>query len=300
MKLSNCVFLFAATGAMLAAQQKDIVVNTESASAGVPVSVALIGGEMVGGAAVTGAPYSAEAVTQTTQTLADGNHIVNKSSSKIYRDSVGRERREQSLPGMGKLSNGETAPVMIMISDPVAKANYTLETHSKTATKMPAPGPLTVSVNGGMVGGRAFTRVVTAQAPGVERPGNNFFFSQGMLTTAPEAAQKKEDLGRSTIEGVPVEGTRTTTTIPAGQIGNDRPIDVVSERWYSSELQVLVMSKETDPRMGETTYQLTNVSRVEPVPSLFQVPPDYQLNDLSNRLEKGRVRLDAGGKNDDF
>src|SRR5437868_10060538 len=114
------------------AQQKDIVI-TRGAFATGPTSVAVIGGEMVGGPAVAGAPYSAEAVTESTQTLADGNHIVNKSTSKIYRDSAGRERREQPLPSIGKLAASETPRVMIMISDPVAKVNYSLDSASKTA-----------------------------------------------------------------------------------------------------------------------------------------------------------------------
>jgi hypothetical protein len=293
------VFMFAMTGAVLLGQQKDIVVTTQGPAVGGPLTVSLIGGEMVGGSAVAGAPYSAEAVTETTQTLPDGNRIVNKSSSKIYRDSAGRERREQSLPNFGKLSAGDTAPAMIMISDPVAKVNYSMETHSKTATKMPAPGPFTASVKGGMVGG-AFTRVLPA--PAIAGAANQLYFTQGRIAGGPESAQKKEDLGRRTMEGVLVEGTRTTTTIPAGQVGNERPIDIVSERWYSSELQVLVMSKDTDPRMGETTYQLTNVSRVEPVASLFEVPPDYQLNDLSNGIQKfeRRQTIERGGKNDEF
>ena len=302
MKLKGCVFVFAMAGAVLTAQQRDMVV-TRSSAAGVATTVAVIGGEMVGGAAVVGAPYSAEAVTETTQTLADGNRIVNKSTSKIYRDSSGRERREQSLPNFGKLAAGETALEMIMISDPVAKVNYSLETHSKTATKMPAPGPFTATVRAGTVGS-TFTRVLPVPAAGGARgPGNNVFFTQGRLATSPEAAQKTEDLGRRSIEGVVVEGTRTTTTIPAGQVGNDRPIDVVSERWYSPELQVLVMSKNTDPRMGETIYQLTNVSRVEPLPSLFEVPPDYQLNDVTNgmqRVERRVQTLEQTGKDDQF
>lgn len=300
MRLNNCVFIFAAAGAVLMAQQKDIVVTARSPLVGSPTTVALIGGEMVGGSAVTGAPYSAEAVTETAQTLPDGNRIVNKSSSKIYRDSAGRERREQPLPNFGKLPAGETAPVMIMISDPVGKVNYSLETRSKTATKMPTAGPFSVAVKGQATSG-TFTAVVPAPSAG--GGGNRIYLSQGMLGMSPDSAQKKEDLGRRTIEGVPVEGTRTTTTIPAGQVGNERPIDIVSERWYSSDLQVLVMSKDTDPRMGETTYQLTNVSRVEPVPSLFEVPPDYQVNDLSNevqRFERQRKVEERGGKNDDF
>jgi hypothetical protein len=302
MKLNTCVFMFAMTGAVVLAQQKDIVVTTQGPMVTGPVSVGLIGAEMVGGSAVTGAPYSAEAVTETTQTLPDGNRIVNKSSSKIYRDSAGRERREQSLPNFGKAGAGDNAPAMIMISDPVAKVNYSIETHSKTATKMPAPGPFSVSVKGGMVG-PTFTRVVPAPAVagGSIGPGNQIFFSQGRLAVNPESAQKKEDLGRRTMEGVLVEGTRTTTTIPAGQVGNERPIDIVSERWYSSELQVLVMSKDTDPRVGETTYQLTNVSRVEPAASLFEVPSDYQLNDLSNgmqKFERQRQTVERGGKDE--
>ena len=86
-----------------------------------------------------------------------------------------------------------------------------------------------------------------------------------------------EDLGRQFMEGVTVEGTRTTMTIPAGQIGNEQPIKVVSERWFSPELKVLVMSRQADPRFGETTYRLTNVTRDEPSPELFEVPSDFKV-----------------------
>ena len=79
------------------------------------------------------------------------------------------------------------------------------------------------------------------------------------------------------MEGVQAEGTRTTMTIPAGQMGNDAPIQVVSERWYSADLQTVVMSRHSDPRVGETVYRLTNVSRAEPAPSLFQAPADYKV-----------------------
>jgi len=300
MKLNIGVLIFLGAGTVLLAQQKDIVV-TRGAFTASPTTIALVGGEMVGGAAVVGAPYSAEAVTESTQTLPDGNRIVNKSSSKIYRDSAGRERREQSLPSFGKLASGAAPPVMIMISDPVAKVNYSLDSGNKTATKMSAAAPFNATVKGGMVGGATFTQVLPAPAMGATTMGNQIFFSQGMVASKSDTA-KTEDLGRRTIEGVPVEGTRTTTTIPAGQMGNERPIDVVTERWYSSDLQVLVMSKQTDPRMGETTYQLTNVSRVEPVTSLFEVPSDYKLNDLSQGLMQRveHIRTLERGKNDEF
>jgi hypothetical protein len=94
---------------------------------------------------------------------------------------------------------------------------------------------------------------------------------------------KKESLGTQTIEGVPADGTRTTLTIPAGAMGNERPIDVVTEQWYSKQLQTMVMTKTTDPRMGETVYKLTNIKLEEPAASLFTVPADYQVIDPSSR-----------------
>ena len=291
MKLNGCVFMLTVTGATLMAQQ---AVFTQRTSEGGPLTLSVIGGEMVGGPALTGAPYSAEAVTETTQTLADGNRIVNKSTSKIYRDSAGRERREQPLPNFGKLAAGDTAELMIMISDPVAKVNYSLQTRSKTAEKMPAPGPFTATVRAGAAGLTFMELLPAPAARGARGPGNNVFYAQGRLATSPEGAQiKTEDLGKRIIEGISAEGTRETTTIPAGQVGNERPIDVVSERWYSPELQVLVMSKNTDPRMGETIYQLTNVSRVEPLSSLFEVPPDYKVNDVTNGAQKVYRRIET-------
>jgi hypothetical protein len=76
------------------------------------------------------------------------------------------------------------------------------------------------------------------------------------------------------------EGTRITTTIPAGDIGNEQPIQIVDERWYSPELQVVVMTRHSDPRFGETTYRLTNIQRGEPSASLFQVPSDYTVKEV--------------------
>ncbi len=81
------------------------------------------------------------------------------------------------------------------------------------------------------------------------------------------------------IEGVEAEGTRTTMTIPAGEIGNERPIEIVSERWYSPELQLVVMTRHSDPRSGETTYKLTNINRTEPAKSLFEVPAGYTIKE---------------------
>ena len=102
----------------------------------------------------------------------------------------------------------------------------------------------------------------------------------------------KESLGKQMVEGVEAEGTRVTTTIPAGEVGNDAPINIVSESWYSNELQVMVKSRHSDPRSGETVYRLTNINRSEPDHSLFEVPADYSIKeqqpgaDVKLRMEK--------------
>lgn len=98
---------------------------------------------------------------------------------------------------------------------------------------------------------------------------------------------KTESLGVQTVHGVVAEGTRTTTTIEVGTIGNDREINVVYEKWYSKELQLTVLSKHSDPRFGEQTYQLSNISRENPPTSLFQPPPDYKNDDDKD----GRTKL---------
>jgi hypothetical protein len=86
-----------------------------------------------------------------------------------------------------------------------------------------------------------------------------------------------EDLGTQTMEGVVVRGVRTTRTIPAGKIGNEKPIAIVTEVWTSPELNIIVLSKRSDPRMGEQTFQLTNIVRAEPDPALFTVPADFRI-----------------------
>jgi hypothetical protein len=101
-------------------------------------------------------------------------------------------------------------------------------------------------------------------------------FEHGMESVDSENAQK-ESLGKQLMEGIQVEGTRSTVTIEAGKIGNELPIQMVSERWYSPELQVVVMSKHSDPRVGETVYRLTNINRSEPAHSLFEIPADYKV-----------------------
>ncbi len=216
--------------------------------------VELLGFEgMRGGRVVKGSPFSAVAVSETTQSLADGNRIHRSTSVALFRDSEGRFRREVTLPAIGPLAASGKAPRFVSILDPVAGFRYVLDPDEKTARK--------VSVDENR-----------------RRPSGEFFDKR---TRAPKMADnvKTESLGTQTIEGVSAEGTRVTRTVPAGRIGNDKPIEIVSERWYSADLQVLVMSKRSDPRFGTTTYQLTNIQRTEPAASLFQVPSDYTVKE---------------------
>jgi hypothetical protein len=208
--------------------------------------------EMHPGKVVTGAPYSATAVIQTTQTLADGTNINRKVQSEMYRDSQGRVRRELTLPAIGPLASGGQPKSFVLIHDPVAGNAYELRPDTKTATPLPS------------------------RAGGQKNPDalQNKFEAHIQQEIA-NGTLKKEDLGVQTISGVAAQGTRYTHTIPAGEIGNDKPISVVEERWYSPDLQIVVKSTRTDPRIGTRTYTVTNIQRQEQAASLFAVPADY-------------------------
>ena len=217
--------------------------------------IELLGFEgMHGGKVVTGVPFSAVAVSESTQTLADGNHIARKTQTNLFRDSQGRFRKEVTLPAIGPLATSGQAKSFVFINDPVAGTNFILHADTKMAEQMGRPfggmkGPLKDALKGKME-----SRQQQEMANG---------------------SLKKEDLGAQTIAGVSAQGTRITHTIPAGQIGNDKAITIVSEHWYSNDLQMVVMSKRSDPRFGDTTYTLTNIQRQEPTASLFAVPADY-------------------------
>jgi hypothetical protein len=193
---------------------------------------------------VKGAPYSATVIIETVQTLANGAKITQKKTDAIYRDSEGRVRREQSFDRVGPFPVDGPRQI-IFINDAVQGVRIILDPSRKTARK----------------------------APGFDRGAPPF------RPPPPPADmdRKSESLGKQTIEGVEAEGTRTTTTIPAGRIGNDRPLESVVERWESTELQVVILSKHSDPIAGETTYRLTEIKRTEPAHSLFEIPGDYTL-----------------------
>jgi hypothetical protein len=209
--------------------------------------------EMHAGKVVTGAPYTAVGVTETAQTLADGTTINRKIQTNIFRDAQGRVRRETTLPVIGPLVASGKSNSFVMIHDPVAGTAFILHSDTKLADQLPA------SRHGMKGSGGAFQDK----------------FETHVQQEIANGTLKKEDLGTQTINGVSAQGTRYTRTIPIGQIGNDKPITIVNETWYSADLQVVVKSTRTDPRFGSTTYTLTNIQRQDSPATLFAVPSDY-------------------------
>jgi hypothetical protein len=223
---------------------------------------------------VTGAPYTADIVTETVQTLADGNRIERQTRSSVARDAEGRVRREQPIAAIGPIVPQQDLKI-VMIVDPVANVHYSLDEKNRIATRMPSPTRtrmeagvrLQMPPGGAPLGAAASGGVATGMGVAA---GTAMMF----VNTTPQD-ERTEPLGRMQIEGVDVDGTRTTVTIPAGAIGNQAPIEIVSERWYSPELKAVVSSRRFDPRFGETTYRMENIVRAEPSPELFKVPADY-------------------------
>ena len=249
--------------------------------------------------AVEGAPFSAEAVTELTQTLADGNRIERRFTTMLYRDSRGRTRREQQIVLMGPLASaGAEPPRMVTIIDPANNQVFSLNQGAGTAYR----GSAAMS-SASPAGGVRLQReqvmtfrtqrlapgdvqdILVAGTPGTPLPnqvlGSALFEAAVPVPHAgggePGSQVVTLPLGTRTFDGIAAEGTRTTMTIPAGAIGNLAPIDVVTERWFSNELQTAVMITRNDPRSGDTVYRLTNIVRGEPSPDLFAVPTDFKV-----------------------
>lgn len=250
-----------------------------------PISGAIGGAFSFDNHVVKGAPYTADTSTETTQTLVDGNRIVRTETGAVARDSEGRTRREMSMSGVGPwASQGGEAAKMIFINDPVAQVNYVL-TPEHTAHKTPTPSKVEY-VNSNGVEARPLSLTVpvpdSANGPVVAQAQATAKGMAEMKALKMSGSGKEESLGTQMMEGVQAEGKRMTTTIPAGEMGNERPLEIVNESWYSPDLQTTVMTRRSDPRNGETIYKLTNIQRVEPPQSMFVVPSDYRLEDGPN------------------
>lgn len=202
---------------------------------------------------VKGKPFSATEERHSLQVLGDGTRIENSQTNRLYRDNEGRTRVEEM--------NGTIA-----ISDPMTKLRWELDPAAKTARK--ANTFLVYDANHGT------TRTYSGGWGLPVQVAQNVLAKPTGVT-----AETTENLAAQAINGLTAQGYRTTMTIPKGQIGNNRDIKIITERWFSNDLQVLVKSANLDPRFGDTTYQLTKIVQSAPDPALFQIPSDYTVTD---------------------
>jgi len=284
-KLAVIVLLGAATASCALAQEKGDVFFRTGGAVGAGI------GEKISRTPVLGAPYSALITNESSQLLADGNRITQSSSGTTTRDSQGRTRQDAPLPAIGNMA-AANAPHFVFINDPVGQKTYTLNLTEKTAQSfaMPRAGSGTgvgIGTGGSAEASTFFLKLkqeaeasASGQTPEIATQKSLIMMDKTKAETFGEATEvNTEDLGTQTMEGVLVTGTRTTKTIAAGQIGNEKPISIVIEVWTSPELKTVVMSKRSDPRMGEQTFRLTNIVRAEPDASLFTVPADFKVID---------------------
>jgi hypothetical protein len=272
----------------------------------------------VKGMTVIGAPYSGEEVNEATQTLADGTRIHRETRTTVYRDSQGRTRREapdnititDPTASVTYLLDPKTMTGQKLTM--VGGSYTTIRSGSFGGTLAP-PGPssftmtssadgpatITLNVNGVPLDEKAVAEALAkAKASGSTQ---TITYERRELTTAVGSdggsgigvgggaaggvfriAIKKpagESLGKQMMEGVNAEGTRYVSTIEVGAIGNDRPIQISSESWYSPDLQMVIMSKHSDPRTGDESFRVTNISRGEPAAYLFHLPAGYQIGE---------------------
>jgi hypothetical protein len=265
----------------------------------------------VPGPVVKDKPYSARSITASTQTLADGNRITQRNEARIYRDSQGRTRREQTLGGVGAWQAAGDPVTVISINDPVAGKSYVIDPVARTAREIrpfqiavasarvefakaaaggEASAGLRVASPSSPVAGQAVT-VIRREVGGTE--GVQIFTQRtaGAMAAIPFEAvgayEPAEELGEQILEGLLVRGTRLTDTIPIGAMGNERPIEIVTERWHSADIDTLVRHRHFDPRFGETTYELVNVIRGDPSPDLFTVPQGYEITVEAPQFRSG-------------
>jgi hypothetical protein len=235
---------------------------------------------------VKGKPYSADTTTETVQTLADGNRIVHRTVSKFYRDSDGRTRREQTF---GNVDPEHPSPheVKVFVDDPVSGLAFVLDPASKSADKVHRTRQFLDGHNAEDDGARIMIKSdseegeQSAAGPMLTKFRDEHSGDSNTNLARIEDDKRdvvKEDLGTRNIEGVDCNGTRTTTTIPAGAIGNEKPISMVRETWYAPAIAAVVESTTEDPRYGKTTYHLTNVQLSEPSRSLFEAPGDFKIS----------------------
>jgi hypothetical protein len=293
MRFRFCLLAGLAAAALSAFAQSSTMTSSSTSSTGDGVRGTMrFSGQRFAGPTVTGAPYSAERITEHVQVAADGTRFTTTNQQEtIYRDSQGRTRTERAMM-MGP-NNAVDAPMLIEISDPAAGVAYTLDAQNKVAHRT----AFSARPQAGMGGGRGGSFSATLPPPSAAQP--QLQVQQGIIsmTAAPTGAVgamgprgsrpevRQENLGSQLIEGVLADGQRFVQRWPAGSQGSDRPFETVSETWMSPELKLAVLNKSVDPRSGENTTKLIHINRAEPAATLFEPPPDYKIVDETGGFE---------------
>jgi len=203
---------------------------------------------------VIGVPYSALGTSETVITLPDGNRVVRQNVIRQWRDSDGRTRSEISLTTIGGSTPVELNTTVTVIDDPATRERYMLRSGDKVAVTMP----------------------IVPCRPDASSLEPDLSVGPPRPSHLPIRVSAPVTLGERKVNGETVAGRRIEATIPAGAMGNSKPIRMSSEQWYGKDLQVVVEATYQDPRTGETRYRLSHIERAEPDATLFQVPDNYR------------------------
>ncbi len=242
---------------------------------------------------VKNAPFSATLTIETLESKADGSVLTRTATSRIYRDEEGRTRRDRMPDSSASaVPNTDQQPQSTTINDPVAGFTYTLDHRAQLARRstlraLPEPDANEQKI---VTGSIAPTRDQTARNQILPMPnvGGSGHGIRNATSGTSFAGPKNTPLGEREIEGISAEGTRVSVRIPLGAMGNNHAMEIVVERWYSSELNTTVLATRTDPRFGEIVYRLTNIERGKPAATLFIVPQEYKITGQTDSQESFR------------
>ena len=212
-------------------------------------------------ASVIGMPFSGVRTNQGAKNFVDGNRIDRGTSEHLYRDGQGRTRVERELPAPMLANNPQMEPVQITINDPVSGDR--IELHARTKTAIIVHGAASAAVP------------ARTQAPKIF-----VMFARHLYGADDPGWSKPVSLGERSFDGLRAQGQRAEHPIPIGTLGNEKPITLTVEQWFSPELSLIVAKSGKSTLGGEFSNQIENIVRGEPDPALFQVPSDYQRIDV--------------------
>jgi len=195
---------------------------------------------------ITGQPFRAKINVQVTRLLPDGTKVEQKYYTQAARDTEGHEYREarDMVPAS---SDREPALIRTTVYDPKTSlvrncfpAQQICRQMQFDATSHPVDEPVGPSSDG-------------------------------------KSVLARESLGKKQMLGLEVEGTRETVTFKAGAFGNDKPVVVTKEIWYSPRLQFNVAVTRDDPRNGMQKFEVSDLKLGDPEASWFTLPDGYRL-----------------------